>query len=380
MKYKIIFWSPCLNKVGTLKSSIYSAISLSRYFNNKFEVSIVNSCGEWNDYLKIFEKEKIEVIDLGYNYFKYLPKEGFFFSRISYALIFITSFFPLIKNLKKNNPDYLVANLITSLPLVIKKIFNFRLKLILSISGHPKMNIFRFLLWKFTENVISLILFPTQDLKKKFTDNFFFEYNKCYYLPNAVINIRDYINQIRNKEKINFDNKFFLAVGRLTRQKNFSYLIDEFYKFSLIDKEYNLIIIGEGEDRIKLQNLINKYKIFDRVYLLGNKNNVYYYMKKAHALVVTSLWEDPGFVLVEAALSNLFIISSDCPNGPKEFLKNGEAGYLFFSNKKNQLFNQLLKFKNNYHSIGKMKILAKKNSVKYSLFRHGCEFNKILSN
>jgi glycosyltransferase involved in cell wall biosynthesis len=380
MKYKIIFWSPCLNKVGTLKSSIYSAISLSRYFNNKFEVSIVNSCGEWNDYLKIFEKEKIKVINLGYDYFKYLPKEGFFFSRISYALIFIISFFPLIKNLKKNNPDYLVANLITSLPLVIKKIFNFRLKLILSISGHPKMNIFRFLLWKFTENIISLILFPTQDLKKKFTENFFFENNKCYYLPNAIINIRDYINQIRNKEKINSDKKFFLAVGRLTRQKNFSYLIDEFYKFSLIDKEYNLIIIGEGEDRIKLQNLINKYKIFDRVYLLGNKNNVYYYMKKAHALIVTSLWEDPGFVLVEAALSNLFIISSDCPNGPKEFLKNGEAGYLFFSNKKNQLFNQLLKFKNNYHSIGKMKILAKKNSVKYSLFRHGCEFNKILSN
>jgi hypothetical protein len=32
-------------------------------------------------------------------------------------------------------------------------------------------------------------------------------------------------------------------------------------------------------------------------------------MKKAHALVVTSLWEDPGFVLVEAALSNLFIIA-----------------------------------------------------------------------
>ena len=56
---------------------------------------------------------------------------------------------------------------------------------------------------------------------------------------------------------VNFDKKFFLAVGRLTRQKNFSYLIDEFYKFSLIDKEYNLIIIGEGEDRIKLQNLIN---------------------------------------------------------------------------------------------------------------------------
>jgi glycosyltransferase involved in cell wall biosynthesis len=379
MKYQIIFWSPCLSKVGTLKSSIYSAISLSRYYNKKFEVSIFNSCGEWNDYLHIFEKEKIRVINLGYNYFQYLPKTGFFLSRISYAIIFITSFLPLIKNLKKYNPDYLVVNLITSLPLIIQKIFNFRLKLILSISGHPKMNFFRFILWKLTENIISLVLFPTKDLKKYFMERSFFEYNKSYYLPNAIIHIRDFINQIQNKEKIIFSNKFFLAVGRLTKQKNFSYLIKEFYKFSLIDKEYNLIIIGEGEDRIKLQNLINQNKLCHRVYLFGSKENVYYYMKKAHALVVTSLWEDPGFVLVEAALSNLFIISSDCPNGPKEFLKNGEAGYLFFSNKQNQLFNQLLKFKNNYHLIGKMKILAKKNSTKYSLFRHGCEFNKILS-
>ena len=46
-------------------------------------------------------------------------------------------------------------------------------------------------------------------------------------------------------------------------------------------------------------------------------------------LVSTSLWEDPGFVLVEALFSNTIVISSDCPNGPREVLDNGEAGYLF---------------------------------------------------
>ena len=50
--------------------------------------------------------------------------------------------------------------------------------------------------------------------------------------------------------------------------------------------------------------------------------------------ILTSLWEDPGFVLVEAAYNNLFIISSDCKNGPKEILDNGKRGLLFNNKKK----------------------------------------------
>ena len=178
MKKKIMFWSPCLNKVGTLKSTIYSTISLSRYFNDKYEVSIINSCGEWNDYVKIFEKEKIKVIDLGYNYFNYLPKTGFIFSRISYIIIFVVSFFSLIKNIKKYNPDFLVVSLITSLPLIIQKIFNFRLKLILYISGHPKINFIRFLFWNFVKKIIFLVLFPTKDLRTSFKNKFIFDNSK----------------------------------------------------------------------------------------------------------------------------------------------------------------------------------------------------------
>jgi glycosyltransferase involved in cell wall biosynthesis len=54
-------------------------------------------------------------------------------------------------------------------------------------------------------------------------------------------------------------------------------------------------------------------------------------MKKAQALVLPSLWEDPGFVLVEAGYNNCQVISSNCPNGPNEIIGN-DGGYLFESN------------------------------------------------
>ena len=50
---KVFYWSPCLNRVGTLYSTINSAISIKKY-SNKFEPIIINSCGEWDEYLDFF--------------------------------------------------------------------------------------------------------------------------------------------------------------------------------------------------------------------------------------------------------------------------------------------------------------------------------------
>ena len=49
---RIYYWSPCLNKVGTYKSTINSAISLAKYSKN-YKIKIINSCGEWDDEKKI---------------------------------------------------------------------------------------------------------------------------------------------------------------------------------------------------------------------------------------------------------------------------------------------------------------------------------------
>ena len=55
--------------------------------------------------------------------------------------------------------------------------------------------------------------------------------------------------------------------------------------------------------------------------------------------LLCSLWEDPGFVLVEAGISNATVISSNCPNGPVEILENGKNGFLFESNSAKSFIN-----------------------------------------
>ena len=138
---KIFYWSPCLNNVGTIKSTINSALSLKKYDINN-EVFIINACGEWNNHKKITFR-KFYNIFLNLTIINFLPKEGYIQSRLSYLLIFMLSFVPLVKLLKKHKPDVFFIHLITSLPLTILKIFDLKTDFILRISGYPKFNIFR---------------------------------------------------------------------------------------------------------------------------------------------------------------------------------------------------------------------------------------------
>ena len=92
--------------------------------------------------------------------------------------------------------------------------------------------------------------------------------------------------------------------------------------------------------------------------------------------ISTSLWEDPGFVIIEASLCNLFVISSNCKNGPSEFLDNGKGGILFENNKINDLKDSLEKFCL-LDDKKKIILISKKNSRKYTLFSHFNYFKKI---
>ena len=77
--------------------------------------------------------------------------------------MFFLGFFPLKKVLKFNRPDYIIIHLITSLPLVLLIFFKFKTKFILRISGYPRMNFFRKLLWKIFFKKIYLITCPTNN-------------------------------------------------------------------------------------------------------------------------------------------------------------------------------------------------------------------------
>jgi len=272
--------------------------------------------------------------------------------------------------------------LITSLPIFLFKIFNFKTKLILRISGYPKLNFLRKFFWKLCSRNIHLVTCPSLELKNQLNDLNIFEKNKIVVLYDSVINLCEL--RIKKKEPISEDLKndnFFLSIGRLTKQKNFEFLISTFYEFNKINKNYKLFIIGEGEDKTKIINKIKELNLQKKVFLLGFQNNVYKYLKHSKAFILSSLWEEMGFVIIEAASCNIPVIASDCPNGPSEFLDYGKAGYLFNNNSFKDLLNNFKKFDSDEKNIKYNKILAaKKNVKKFTVFNHYKELEKILVN
>lgn len=381
-KKKIFYWSPCLNPVGTVKSTLNSAISLQKYRNDKYEIILINAFGEWENYKEYCKINNLKILDFKFNFYKYLPKEGYIQSRFSYILVFLICFFQLKSLLNKHKPDFLICHLITSIPLTLLYLFNFETKFILRISGMPQLNLIRKKFWKLTSKKLFCVTSPSEELKSKLINLKIFKKEKLYFLPDAILNLKDFC-KLKKKRIFDFKNiknkKIIFSAGRLTKQKNFSYLIKEFNEFSKINDDYILIIFGEGEEKEKLEKIINERNLSKKVFLYGRVDSVFKYFHSGEIFILSSLWEEVGFVIVEAALSNLFVISSDCPNGPSEFLDHGRSGILFKNNQKGELSKAL----QNYISLGEktgMKLKLKKNTRKYTMFKHFQVLNKIITN
>lgn len=119
----------------------------------------------------------------------------------------------------------------------------------------------------------------------------------------------------------------FLSLGRLSEQKDFLTLLKA---FRLVRKKQKakLLILGEGEDRKKLEAFIRENNLEGDVALLGFMQNAYAYLAKADAFVSSSLWEGLPTVLIEALALGVPIVATDCPGGSSEILAGGEYGLL----------------------------------------------------
>jgi glycosyltransferase involved in cell wall biosynthesis len=380
-KINIHYWSPHINSnVATVKAVLNSTKSLKKYSYN-YDVNIINVFGEW-DFCKESNKE-INFIDL------YLSKKlninknitGFIKSRLSYLLIGLFSIIPLYKLLKKDKPDYLVVHLLTFIPFILLILFNFKTKFILRISGYPKMSLLRKILWKKVSKKIFKVFCPTNETIELLSKLNIFEKNKFYLLEDPIIEISK-IKKKSNEKIVDFliNKKFILAIGRLSIQKNFQLLLNFFKKETIKDPDLYLIIAGEGEIKNRFDRFLTQNKLENKIIFLGYQDNIHNLLKKCLCFISTSLWEDPGFALVEAAANNTSIISSDCPSGPKEILKNGKGGILFYSNNLLSLEEGYKKFKKlNEKDIYLQKVYSKKTAINYTKFRHYKKLNYFLN-
>ena len=378
---KIFYWSPFFSNVATIKAVTRSAESLIKFpRKEKYKVSLIDAIGEWEQNKNIINN-KISVIKLSnINLINYLPKGGFLKSRISYLIIFFWNFFRLKNLINKEVPDFLIIHLMTSLPIFLSTFFNSKTKVVLRISGLPKINIIRYLFWKIYSRKIYKITCPTKKTYDFLVKKGIFDKQKIFILRDPIIDMKEY--SLKKKECYNFvspiKQKYLISIGRLTKQKNFELLINFFYKLSDKYSKFELVIIGEGEDELKLKNLAKKLAIEKKIHFLGYQKNIFKYLKDAECFILTSLWEDPGFVIVEAALSNIPIISSNCPNGPEEIIEKN--GYLFQNNNLENLlkkFDEFLITKKD--TIYKNKLILKKRIKKFSMFQHYKKLSEIIN-
>ena len=311
----ISYWSPHISNVATIKAVYNSAFALNYFSKGKYKTEILDVFGEWKKFSNEDSKNLIKFHRLTkFNFLHKFSSEGFVLSRLKYVIIFLISFFPLKKYLENAKPEYLLIHLVTSLPLFINLIFNFKSKIILRISGKPKMNLIRHIFWKFALKKVYKITFPTYETLINFKKLKIADDHKLVMVYDPIIRTKEII--LKKNKPINENNlklkDYYISIGRLTKQKNFIFLIKCFREIIKSNPDIKLVIIGEGEQYSKIREIIKESKIEKNIFLIGYQNNVFNYLSNSKGFILSSLWEDPGFVIVEAIFCNVPVLSSNC--------------------------------------------------------------------
>ena len=202
-------------------------------------------------------------------------------------------------------------------------------------------------------------LFPKEKSKIEIIYNFF-DIDK-------ILRLSDNDLDLDNKEKELIKEKYLFACCRIDKQKDIDTLIEA---YKILKEKYNikekLYIAGDGDQKLRLENLVKKYCLKKDIIFLGTQKNPYIWMKNAKLFVHSSHYEGFGMVLVEALITNGMVISSDCPVGPREILENGKSGMLFPVGNKEKLVEEILEVLNSKEIIKKYRTESKRRIKDFS--------------
>ncbi len=169
-----------------------------------------------------------------------------------------------------------------------------------------------------------LIVAASEGIKTDLADNFSLPLNKIKVIYNPCD--LDYIIEKSEEELDSSEKAFFehgetlITVGSLTRQKGQWHLLRVLNEVRKSRPLVKLAILGEGELRGMLSDMITALQLKDEVLLAGFKNNPFKYMNRAKIFVLPSLYEGFPNALVEAMACGVPVVASDCPSGPREIL------------------------------------------------------------
>lgn len=247
----------------------------------------------------------------------------------------------LIKYLSTTKPDAVLSTLnhANIIAVVARKLSGISTKLILgqantlSLNSGGKSRFSKKLIHRLVK-----VFYPKADFIVAVSQGVADDLINCFGIPSEKIKvIYDPIvtDALFQKAEEKLDHPWFndksiptiLSVGRLTPVKDFNTLIEAF-RLVRNQTPVRLLILGEGECREELEQLVSSYGLNQDVSLPGFVSNPFPYMKHASLFVLSSLSEGLPNAMIQAMALGLPIVATDCKSGPAEILENGRLGIL----------------------------------------------------
>ena len=273
--------------------------------------------------------------------------------------------FILFQNLLKNKNSVVFAFQANLYCIIICKLLS--IKIIIRSNSAPEgwsKNIIKQYLYKVIIKKADKVMVNSYDFKNNMKKKFGIEPIVIYNPLNKSEIVRKSKYKIKNifpKKKLKI-----VSIGRLVDQKDQITLLKSL-NFLKNKINFYLVLVGRGDLKQKLVNYTKSNNLNSKVKFVNFKSNPYPYIKQADLFILTSKYEVLPNVLLESIALKKFIISSDCPTGPKVILLNGKCGYLFPVGDYKKLSRKILLFKKNSNKNKKIINRALKTLNRFDL-------------
>lgn len=176
--------------------------------------------------------------------------------------------------------------------------------------------------WKNVDKIITISKKSQQSLIDVFP-----ELSKKSQIIYNGINITETLQKSKEECDLSFEDKSYLVcVGRLDKNKNYILLIKALAVLKQNGINYNLVLVGTGDEKNNLVEEAEKLGISDRVYFTGYQTNPYKYISHAKLLCVTSISEGWGMVITEAMALGIPFVTTPVAGASEELADGGRCG------------------------------------------------------
>ncbi len=226
----------------------------------------------------------------------------------------------------------------------------------------------------------NVILAVSRGIKESLITDFGVPADKIKVMYNGVD-----LSQTRKLAEEKVDHPWFnekslpiiISIGRLEKQKGYPYLLRAFATVREV-VPCRLVVIGRGEEQVKLEQLSVELGIDDSVSFLGFQQNPYKFLSHSDIFVLSSLWEGFGRVLVEAMACGVPVISTQCLSGPGEIINDSMDGFLVPPADDKALARVILRFLKDEDLRKRLSINGKNRAEDFGIERWVREFEDLL--